>query len=718
MTSSVLRFCLVSLTLSGLAPAFAGPPATPLSKVSETYQGITVDDPYRQLEKLDSPEVQQWAKSQGAYTRSMLDVLPGRAALQQRIDQLSAASSDRVYSVSRVGHTTYFMKRRPEDALGMLYMRTGKAADRVLFDADTMTAATGQKHAINNYAVSPDGKYVAMVLSVADAELGAIHVLDVKTGAMVGAPVPRIWGELQATWLPDSRSFIYTRSSDPARAYGKNQMIIRRLGSDGKDDQPLLGYEIDGGVKTRENDWLFVSVNKASPYAVLMLADGVGGLPRMYVQPREQLGKPGAQWREVLGEGAKVRRTAHSGKWLYGRSFDGASRYHIVRWDLSRPDAAPQEVVPEQKGVIEDMGAGSDGLFYVVRTGAVSELFSLRHGSTQARKIALPVKGSVYIEDTAPDMPGAIFVLAPWTAPLDLMQSAVGQASAVSTGLILNKGQPYDDVIATETTCTARDGAKVPISILMKRGVKLDGSNPTFLEGYAGYGSTITASFSPTWAAWLERGGILAMANPRGSGAYGEAWYQAGRGATKPNTWRDMIDCAEMLVKERYTSPAKLAVRGVSMGGVAAGRAMTERPDLFATAILQVGLLDTVRMIVASQNGPNHLLEMGDVKTEAGVKQLLAMSSYHNVASGTAYPATMVITGLNDNRVEPWMSFKMAARLQEATTSGKPVLLRVDEQAGHGMTSTTQQRNAMLADMLAFHLWQTGDPAFQPKARD
>ncbi|WP_073218938.1 prolyl oligopeptidase family serine peptidase [Massilia sp. CF038] len=696
--------------------ALAAPPATPVTKVTDTYAGIAIDDPYRHLEQLDSADVKDWARAQGSDARATLDVLPGRAALAARIKELSAKASDRVYMVTRLGRSTYFMKKQPTDALGKLYVRTGKAADRALFDPDTMKAATGKTYAINNYAISPNGRYAAMVLSVADAELGAIHVLDIKSGTMVGATVPRIWGELSAIWLPDSEHFVYTRSSDPARAYGKNQMIVHRVGSDGKDDQPLLGYDIDSTVKTRENDWPFLTVSASSPYAVLQLVDGVGGMPRVYVQPRDQLGKPGAVWRELIGESAKVRRTTHAGKWLYGRTFDSASRYRVLRWDLSHPEAVPVEVVPQQSGVIEDIGAGSDGLFYVVRTGAVSDLFALRHGdgAGKARKVGLPLQGSIYLSDSDQAMPGVVFSLEPWTAPLDLMMTRVGQANAMSAGLIVNKGQPYDDVIAIETTCPARDGAKVPISILMKRGLKLDGSNPTFMEGYAGYGMTITAEFSPTWAAWLERGGILALANPRGSGAYGEEWYQAGRGATKPNTWRDMIDCAEFLVKERYTAPAKLAVRGVSMGGVAAGRALTERPDLFGTAILQVGLLDAVRTIVASQNGPNHLLEMGDVKTEAGVRQLLAMSSYHNVTRA-AYPAVMVITGMNDNRVEPWMSFKMAARLQQETTSGKPVLLRVDEQAGHGMTSTTEQRNAMLADTLAFHLWQTGDPQFQPK---
>lgn len=704
-----------ALSPVAIAAEPTAPPAATVNNVAETYQGVTVDDPYRHLEKLDSAEVQTWAKGQGGYARARLDSLPGHAALRERIDALDAKSSDRVFAIRRVGASVFFLKRQPHETMPKLYKRTGRMADRLIFDTEGLKASTGKTHSINNYSVSPDGRYVALVLSAEDAELGAIHVMETDTGKMVGATVPRIWGELPAIWLPDSRGFIYERSSDPAKAYGKEQLIIRRVGSDGSDDQPLLGHQIDSPFKSRENDWLFVSVSETAPHVVLTARDGVGGLLRAYVQPRDQFGKPGVPWREVFAESHKVRSYAHSGKWLYGRTFDGASRYRILRWDMSRPDAAPVEVVAQQAGVIEELDAASDGLFYVVRTGAVSELFAMPHGAGKARKVSMPVQGSIYLQNTEHGLPGAVFSLEPWTAPLTLMWTRVANPKPVDLGLIGTKGEPFKDVVALEATCPARDGVKVPISILMKKGTKLDGGNPTILNGYGGYGMTTTAAFSPTWYAWLERGGIVAMANPRGSGAYGEDWYQAGRGPTKPNTWRDMIDCAEMLIKERYTSPAKLAIRGVSMGGVAAGRALTERPDLFSTAILQVGLLDAVRTIVASQNGPNHLLEMGDVKTEAGIKQLLAMSSYHSVKNDTAYPAVFVSTGLHDNRVEPWMSFKMAARLQQASTSGKPVLLRIDEQGGHGVSTTSTQRNALLADYLSFHLWQAGDPQFQPK---
>ena len=708
------------LVLASLADARAAAvaPVAAVRNVVDTYQGVAVDDPYRDLEKLDNPAVKAWASGQGQYTRAALDQLPGLAPLQKRLAALAATAGDKITQIQRSADgRVFFLKRRPQDATAKLYARARGEDERLVFDADTLTKATGKAHSINGYSVAPDGRHVALLLSKSDAEVGVIQALKVASGKMVGPAVEHIWGELPATWLPDSKHFVFERSGDPALAYGKNQMFIRRLGSDGKDDVPLVGYQIDSGFKSRENDWLFVSVAQSSPFALLSAVDGVNGVQRIQVQPRALFGRPGAAWRPVLDESNKVRNYGHSGRWLYGRTFDGAPRFRILRWDLSHPEAAPVEVVAQQDGVIEEIGAARDGLYYVVRSAAVAELFVLPHGAAagRARKIALPASGSVTLASTDPGADGVIFTLEPWTAPMNLLSASLARPLAVDSGLIRNKGLAYQDVVASEAVCVARDGAKVPLSILMKTGLARDGSHPTLLFGYGGYGLTDTAQFSPTRMAWLERGGILAIANPRGSGAYGEDWYKAGRGATKPNTWHDMIDCAEMLIKEGYTSAAKLAIRGVSMGGVAAGRALTERPDLFKSAVLQVGMLDAVRGITVSQNGPNHLLEMGDVNTEGGVRQLLAMSSYHQVVSGTSYPAVLILTGMNDNRVDPWMSFKMAARLQAATSSGKPVLLRVEEEGGHGMSGTLDQYLATTADYYAFLLWQVGDPDFQPK---
>jgi prolyl oligopeptidase len=248
--------------------------------------------------------------------------------------------------------------------------------------------------------------------------------------------------------------------------------------------------------------------------------------------------------------------------------------------------------------------------------------------------------------------------------------------------------------------------------------LKLDGRNPTLLQGYGAYGFTWEPRFDVSRLAWLEQGGVIAMANPRGSGVFGQAWYEAGKQATKPNTWRDMIACAEYLISQRYASAATLAIEGGSAGGITSGRAATERPDLFAAVVPRVGLLDAVRAEL-TPNGPPNIPEFGTHATETGFRALLAMSTYHHIDNGIRYPAVMLLHGVNDPRVTVWQSSKTAARFATASASvknGRPVLLRLDYDAGHGVGSTKQQRQRETADTYAFLLWQMGAKGFQPEA--
>jgi prolyl oligopeptidase len=256
----------------------------------------------------------------------------------------------------------------------------------------------------------------------------------------------------------------------------------------------------------------------------------------------------------------------------------------------------------------------------------------------------------------------------------------------------------------------------VPLSIVYRRGIKLDGSNPAWLNGYGAYGSSSSPYFDPIDLALFENGGgVYATCHVRGGGEYGEGWHLAGKIATKPNTWKDFIACAQYLIDNKYTTPAHLAGEGGSAGGILIGRTITERPDLLAAAIDVVGMSDTLRS-ETTQNGETNIPEFGSTKTEEGFKALYAMSSYDHVEDKTPYPAVLLETGMNDPRVAPWEMGKMAARLEAATSSGKPVLLRVDFAGGHGsMGGTKQQVYEKLADEMSFLLWQLGVPDFQPR---
>jgi prolyl oligopeptidase len=280
----------------------------------------------------------------------------------------------------------------------------------------------------------------------------------------------------------------------------------------------------------------------------------------------------------------------------------------------------------------------------------------------------------------------------------------------------LQPAGPYDnpaDLEAVEVKIPSYDGTLVPLSIVQRKGLKLDGSNPTFLFGYGSYGFSQNPFFVPLMLAWHERGGIGAICHVRGGGEYGEEWHLAGKGPTKPNTWRDFIACAQYLVDKKYTSPARLAGVSGSAGGITIGRAITERPDLLGTALIGAGCSDMLRQETTANGVPN-IPEFGSTKTEEGFKALYGMSAYHHIKDRTAYPAVLLDTGINDPRVDSWQMAKMAARLQAASTSGKPVLLRVDYEAGHGVGSTEKQIQEELADEWSFLLWQFGVPEFQP----
>jgi prolyl oligopeptidase len=300
-----------------------------------------------------------------------------------------------------------------------------------------------------------------------------------------------------------------------------------------------------------------------------------------------------------------------------------------------------------------------------------------------------------------------------WTDP-SRGYAVSADGAARDTGLRNSQRPPgTPQVEVSEVLVASHDGAKVPLAILRRKGLALDGSNPTLLIGYGAYGHSMEAYFDPRSLAWLERGGVLAFANVRGSGAFGDAWHRAGFKATKANTWKDGLACANYLIAQGYATPKTLGIWGTSAGGIFVGRAVTSAPELFAAAIFDVGVMDAVRA-EESANGITNISEFGSYKNPAEFPALLEMSTYHQIVDGTAYPAVLLIHGMNDPRVDVWHSAKVAARLQAASSSGKPILLRLDGQAGHGVGSTAQQRASEQADIYSFLLWQFGKTALRP----
>jgi prolyl oligopeptidase len=702
-----------------------GPPVAPVKNVTNIYFGTAVVDPYRYMEDLSDSNVVAWLKAQSDYTRSLLDRIPGQAALFARIHELNNAVAARVEDVRRMPDGRYFyLKRLPQDNVYKLYVRQGlTGTETLLFDPEKFAKAAGKPFAINYYQPSLDGEYVACGLSAAGSEDAVIHLLETATGKEVDKPIDRAqFGGV--SWRPDGKSFFYNRlqklepGMPETERYQKSHVFLHVLGTDADKESPVFGYEVSPLVKMDPADDPFISVIPGSKYAVGSIEHGTRQEITVYAAPLTSVGRPNTPWRKICDVDDDVTDSAVNGKEIFLLTHKDAPRYKIIATSLAKPDlATARTVVPTGNAVVTALAVAKDALYVQLRDGGIGRLLRVPYRGT-AEPVQLPFEGSLSLIAVDPRLAGTWFDLETWTRAAQIYAYDPKTKKITNTGLQpLGKFDAPDNLESVEVKARSYDGEMIPLSIVYRRGLKLDGSNPTLLWGYGAYGISQDPVFGPALLAWYEKGGVLAIAHVRGGGEYGEDWYKGGYKQTKSNTWKDFIACAEYLVEHKYTSPDKLAGEGGSAGGILIGRAITARPDLFGAALISVGCLDMLR-VETTPNGVPNIPEFGSVKTEDGFKELSEMSSYTHVQDGTKYPAVMLMTGINDPRVEPWQSAKMAARLQAASTSGKPALLRVDYEAGHGIGSTKKQREEETADAWSFLLWQFGLPGFQPPVSD
>jgi prolyl oligopeptidase len=369
-------------------------------------------------------------------------------------------------------------------------------------------------------------------------------------------------------------------------------------------------------------------------------------------------------------------------------------------------------LVPDSGRVLEGIWAASDALYIVARNGVQFELLRLGYAPAAAlEKIQLPYVGSIAAVDANVLLPGALFGMQSWVQTPSALYYDPKTRRVSDTKIVPPDPADFSHVQAREVEAKSADGTMVPLSIVCQKDIKLDGSHPALYEGYGSYGISIDPSFHANVLAWVERGGVWAIVHARGGGEYGERWHNAGRKSTKQHTIDDMIAAAHYLIDNGYSSPEHLAVRGTSAGGISVGGAITQHPELFAVGIDNVGATNMLRF-QTTQGGAANVPEFGDVNDAEGFRNLYQMSAFHHVQDGTKYPAIMGMTGVNDPRVPSWIIAEMIARLQAASSSGKPVLLRVDFDAGHGLGSSRIQREQQTADEWTFILWQTGDPEF------
>lgn len=704
----------VALALALATPSLAPPPATARRPVTDSYQGVAVTDDYRWLENGADPEVQAWSKAQDARARGWLGALGGAGAIRERVQELVTAAGFRYSGLVRRGGTLFALKFQPPRQQPFLVTlgSLGAASEKPLLDPAALDPSG--RTAIDFFAPSPDGKLVAVSLSQNGTEDGTLHVLEVATGKELPDRIPRVTGGTaggSAAWNADSSGLYYTRyprqGERPAEDLPFYQQVwFHRLGAPPEQDAKELAQDgpdarIAENVLSSSDDgrWTLCSVEK-----------GDGGDWTHYLRG------PSGGWVRFADHADEVKaaRFGLDGN-LYPLSRKGAPRGQILKMPLASPSLARAAPVAQASpdGSIARVEVTRAALYVEEVLGGPSRVRVLSLDGAERRPLEIlpvsSVRGLTRLGD------GEVV----WLNESFLSPAAwyrLDEATGAVSKLALSPAPSVDfsDVEVRREVATSRDGTRVPLSIIVRRGTRLDGRNPVILYGYGGYGVSQTPAFSPVRKLWLERGGAYAIANIRGGGEFGEAWHRDGMLEKKQNGFDDFAACARHLVARRYTSPARLGLLGGSNGGLLVGAMLTRYPDLARAAVAAVGIFDMLR-VELEPNGAFNVTEFGTVKDPAQFKALYAYSPYHRVEEGVRYPAVLLTAGNRDPRVDASNARKMAARLQAATASGRPVLLRVSG-SGHGIGSALDERIAEIADTYAFFLHELGVPWRRPAA--
>jgi prolyl oligopeptidase len=708
---------LALLALVAGAPSFAQEVPTPKVDVIDTYHGVTVHDPYRWLEDAADPKVVAWTAAQNARTRAKLDAVPSREAIKARLSALVTRGSATYASFRPRGEHMFAMLNDPTKQQAMLVVLNAAAdpaSAKVVIDPNAIDV--GGRTTIDWFRPSADGRLVAASLSQNGSEIGTLHVYETETGKEIGEPIPRVQAPTaggNATWLSDNSGFWYTRYPGEERPeadrFFYQQVYFHKLGTDWQKDPLVLGTK-DGLPRVAE---IFLGSENSRDLIVVPVQNGDGGEFAHFLISQQGVHKL-ADFKDKV-----VEAKSSPGGDIFALSRAGAPNGKVVKLQLPPAPFAQQTaalsltnapVVVPQSDVTIQLG----NAIVVSRThlmvrdsiGGPNQVRIFDHDGKSQGLLPLPEASSIGEMAALPDG-GLIYSVRTYLRPRFVARWNPTTRQSEETKFADTALYGFDDVEVVRETAVSKDGTKVPVNVIRKKGTLLDGTNPTILYGYGGYGISMRPGFlGARTRLWLDGGGIYAIAIIRGGGEFGEEWHVAGNLTKKQNVFDDFAAAARHLVERKYTTPAKLAIFGESNGGLLMGATVTQHPELFRAVVARVGIYDMLRVEVGP-NGEFNTTEFGTVKDPEQFKALYAYSPYHHVVQGARYPAIFLATGENDGRVEPWQSRKFAAAMQAASGSGLPVLLRINT-SGHGMGSSRNERVEEDADILAFLYDQLG----------
>ncbi len=678
------------------------PPKAKVQAVEETLHGHKIVDPYRWLEDAKSAETQAWAEQQMAYTRSLLDPLPGRLQIHERLQQLLSIGTINAPQIA--GKYYLYTKRQGMQNQPVLYVRENvEGKDRALVDVNGL-AADGTV-ALDWWYPSDDGKYVAYGTSPSGSEESTLHVIETATGKMLPDTIERTRFSSLA-WKKDNSGFYYTRHPKKGEVPEGEEVyhvkvFYHALGADPAKDPLIFGegrkaQDIPQVTLPDDSDrWLLITVFEGWAKSEMYLQDLKAGTPPVEITTGKTFLYSGEIYKDKL----------------YITTNEDAPRYRVFVADAANPKRNQwKELIPQSDAVLQGAAVFGGKFFAQYEKNASSLLKTYGLDGKPSAEIPLPGIGTVYGSGGKHDRNEIFYAFHSYVVPPSIYRfdTTSGKSDVWAKVDAPIDASAYD---VKQVWYNSKDATRVPMFVVHRKGIALNGKNPTLLTGYGGFNVSETPRFIASLYVWLEHGGVYALANLRGGAEFGEDWHRAGMLDKKQNVFDDFISAAEFLISEKYTDRDHLAIQGGSNGGLLMGAAFTQRPDLFRAVVCQVPLLDMLRY-QNFQIAKLWIPEYGSSEDPKQFEWLYAYSPYHHVKEGTEYPSILFMTADTDTRVDPMHAKKMAALMQAKAKNGaskeRPILLRIETKAGHGAGKPVTKQIEELTDVYSYLFWQLG----------
>lgn len=663
-------------------------------------EGKNITDRYRWMET-EQGRTNEWLLHRTLQSRKTIDALPWRATVEKQLNSLAGAE-DALSYIRDAGENRFYYRFTPEFPYLRLFVKRKDGRERLLIDPPVGMG-------IHFFFPSRDGRYVAYGLSKNGSEFASINVLDVESGATLSDAIPRARYP-DIVWRPDNQSFFYKRLP-PEKSDGLasehlvgEKVYLHHIGQNYEADTVVFDSAMVSGPNANNYDNVAVEASPDSDWLLAAISPSISGYSSsLFAVRANALNGRETPWVKIIDRGEKVSNFMLSGKWLYLARYNSSSGYLITRRALDEPHAAEEKILEWSNGELTGFTKSGEALYVTYHDSGQQHFVRIAFDNVgHIQEVPLPFEGEVTALFSSSDKRGILFTLQGWTHPPRIYRYDPDNGSVENTHLIAPESHGFaDDYAVKETWVTSKGQVRVPLTIIYRRGMKLDGSAPTWLSAYGAYGVSTFPYFNLSRLIWLRHGGVIAIAHVRGGGELGPAWHEGGRASNKGNSIIDFIKSAEYLISRGYTNPTRLVASSESAGGIIIGMAIAQRPELFAAAAIDVGILNTTRLDQIPI-GLMNVEELGSPATEQGMRDLRKIDAYENLKDGVRYPAVMLTVGLKDDRVSPWQSAKFAARLDAIASKVEqpnPVLVFAEKNAGHDINNYAQ--------IVSFFLWRT-----------